>query len=308
MTVRAVYAAREEAQRRSFHPRLSASSLGDECERKLWYAFRWAHPPERHDGRLLRLFERGEVEEPRVFADLRSIGVDLVTHDDNGEQLRVTFANEHGSGRLDGLILSGLPEAPKARHVLEIKTHSAKSFASLTKKGVRDAKPEHYVQMQLYMSGLNVARALYWATNKDTDEIYTERVEYDGSTAITAIARAERIRDAHAPPPRLHDDPNAKMAFKCRSCPALGVCHQNRFAMRTCRSCIHATPTDNGGWRCELAGVALTQFEQENGCTAHRFLPGLVPGEQIDVEDAPTGPLISYAMHDGSTWIDGRPA
>ena len=52
---------------------LGASVLGNECERALWYGFRWCSPPS-HDGRLLRLFDTGKREEARFTMELRGIG------------------------------------------------------------------------------------------------------------------------------------------------------------------------------------------------------------------------------------------
>ena len=60
-----------------------------------------------------------------MVADLRRIGCE-VDAEENGKQHRVDFGN-HLSGSMDGIIRSGLPASPKP-HILEIKTHSDKSF------------------------------------------------------------------------------------------------------------------------------------------------------------------------------------
>lgn len=52
---------------------LGASVIGRECARELWYGFRWAHY-KRHDGRMLRLFQRGHLEEGRIIEYLEGIG------------------------------------------------------------------------------------------------------------------------------------------------------------------------------------------------------------------------------------------
>lgn len=52
---------------------LGASLIGDDCQRKLWYQFRWitiSHP----EPRLKRLFNRGHLEEDRFIDYLRGIG------------------------------------------------------------------------------------------------------------------------------------------------------------------------------------------------------------------------------------------
>ncbi len=57
-------------------PHMGASVLGHICDRWLWLSFRWAVQP-KFDGRILRLFRRGQNEESTIVSDLRAIGLDL---------------------------------------------------------------------------------------------------------------------------------------------------------------------------------------------------------------------------------------
>ena len=50
----------------------------------------------------------------------------------------------------------------------------------------------------------------------------------------------------------------------------------------------------------------LSLDEQKAACADHRYIPDLVPGVQVDAGEG--GSWISYAMHDGVTWTDGRDA
>ncbi len=43
--------------------------------------------------------------------------------------------------------------------------------------------------------------------------------------------------------------------------------------------------------------------EQAEGCPAHLFLPGLVPGEQVDASEEDE--TVTYKLRDGSVWVDG---
>lgn len=311
-TIAAIEAAVVAAEARSnhdrLHPRLSASSLGEECEAKLWHSFRWTHEQEQFEGRLLRLFETGNVYEERLVGLLRLAGVKVDAVDpETGEQFRVVFADGHASGRTDGEAV-GLPEAPKTRHLLECKTHSDKSFAELVKHGVEVAKPVHYAQMQIYMHMRGLTRALYLAVNKNTDALHAERIEYDPTAALRLVAKAERIVKADRPPTRQYDDPEARSAWKCRSCPALGVCHQGAWARRNCRTCLHSTPGPNGSWTCARFGRELSDYEQATGCERHLYLPELVPGVQEDATGADHIDAVVYRMADGSRWVDGEGA
>ena len=303
-TLDAIYRAYEAKAERNHRSYLGMSIMGNECDRALWYAFRWAHPPENLDGRKLRLFETGHREEARMLDDLEQAGVRVERVDPaTGEQWALSALGGHFRGHMDGQG-EGFLEAPKTRHVLEFKTHNEKSFKALVKDGVQKSKPGHYAQMQLYMHFSGLSRAFYMAVNKNTDEIHTERIEYDGQAAIVLVARAERIIQSAEPPAKLHDDPASKMAWVCNYCPAFAQCHGGQFAPRSCRTCIHSTPVD-GGWHCEHHG-ALDAEAQRKGCSLHLYIPALVPGEQIDA-DPETG-TVTYRMADGATWIDGGAA
>lgn len=278
---------------------LGASVLGDACERKLWLQFRWAYHAIPFQGRMIRLFETGHLQEERMIADLRAVGCEIVERTDDGGQIAVRFADGHGGGHLDGEVV-GLVEAPKAVHVLECKTHNAKSFAQLKKHGVREAKPQHYDQMQVYMHLRGRERGCYLAVNKDTEELYLERIHYDADAALRLMAKADRIVHAHHAPDRIASDASS---FPCRFCDLREACHEAQFARRNCRTCLNATPGANGVWWCGRHGRELSADDQRAGCANHLYLPSLVPGEQVDADQS--AETVTYQMPNGETWVDG---
>ena len=301
-TLDAIYRAYEAKEERHHRTYLGMSTMGNECDRALWYAFRWAHEPEKLDGRKLRLFETGHREEARMLDDLEMAGITVHRVDPaTGGQWALAALGGHFRGHMDGRG-EGFPEAPKAVHVLEFKTHNEKSFKALVKDGVAKSKPGHLSQMMLYMHFSGLERAFYMAVNKNTDEIHTERVEYDAQAAIVLVARAERIIQSETPPSRLHDDPSAKMAWVCNYCPAFAQCHGGQFSPRNCRTCLHSSPVD-GGWHCALMDCRVDEAVQRVGCSSHLFIPDLVPGEQIDADIENNS--VTYRMKDGAEWIDG---
>jgi len=235
-----------EARLEPPRPHMGASELGHKCDRWLWLKFRWA-VVERFSGRMLRLFRRGHREEAMVIADLRAIG--CVIDDGDGTQARVDFGS-HVSGSMDGVIRAGLPEAPKTEYVLEIKTHSAKSFNDLDRKGVKESKPRHWVQMQVYMLGTGLKRALYVAVCKDDDRIYTERVRLNKDAAKAAVARGKRLAIVDEMPMPLSRDPSW---FECKMCPGHSFCFEpaTRAVPLSCRTCAHSTALPDSTWRCE---------------------------------------------------------
>ena len=259
-------------------PHMGCSLLGHKCDRWLWLNFRWA-VVEKFDGRLLRLFRRGHNEEATIISDLRAIGIDI-----RSSQRRVDFGS-HVSGSLDGVIEKGVPDAPKARHVAEFKTHSRKSFEDLLKHGVEKSKPMHYTQMQVYMHGTGIMRSLYVAICKDDDRLYTERVNYDKAVAEAAIERGKRIALSDRMPEPM---PNGSRDwFECKFCPAHAFCWKEEPTKEvSCRTCAHATPSANSTWRCERHGADGIPVEfQRKACDDHVIHPDLVPWKMEGSED-----------------------
>jgi hypothetical protein len=296
-TVSAIYCAYESEQGSGYRNHLGASGIGAECSRAIWYSWRWATRAS-HSGRLLRLFETGHQAESRFIHDLRRIGVTVMAVDpETGQQFNLRDASGHFGGSMDGVAI-GIAEAPKAWHVCEFKTHSEKSFNSLKKDGVEKSKPQHFAQVQVYMHLAGIERALYLAVNKNTDELYQERIHYDAECALRLVAKAARIIARSDPPARISSDPEH---FECRFCDHAAVCHGNAIPERHCRSCLHSTPVDNGEWKCERHMDIIPPDNQRTGCVAHLFIPALVHGEQVDAGED----WVNYQLIDGSEWRDG---
>jgi len=226
---------------------LGASIIGHECERHLWYTFRNCVKPE-FSGRLYRLFDRGDVEEERMVKDLRNIGCEVHDVTPDGEQFEVNAFEGHFSGHMDGCAL-GIPEAPKTWHVLEFKTHNAKSFTKLEKDGVKESKPMHYAQMMVYMGLTGMTRAIYIAVNKDTDALYTERIRYNSTEFDKYMAKAERIIFSQDPPERAFNRPDC---WGCKFCDSKALCwptsNKINLPWISERMCVHATPERDGTW------------------------------------------------------------
>lgn len=304
-TVQAIYAA-YKAKGQAEKPRqyLGASAVGRECARSLWYSFR-SCGREEFEGRMIRLFDTGHHEEARFVADLRAIGCEVHDRDESGEQFAVTALAGHFKGHADGVAL-GIPEAPKTWHLLEFKTHGAKSFAALKKNAVEKAKPEHFAQMQIYMRLMGLDRALYLAVNKDTDELYAERVKHDELASAKLIQKAETIIRATEPPPRINDDPES---WACKFCQFKPLCHGHEPSAPAvasdvnCRNCIHATPQFDGDarWTCDRHGRTLNQADQIKACEDHVFIPALLNfAKPIDGgDDRAIGVWIEYERADG---------
>ena len=249
-----------ESQQEPPRPHLGVSMIGHHCERYIWLSFRWA-VAEQFPGRILRLFRRGHMEEVTAIADLRAIGVTIDHCLD--DQLRISYGS-HVSGSPDGLITGGLPESSKP-HLLEIKTHGDKSFKQLLAQGLKESKPQHYAQMQVGMMGLKVERGFYYAVNKNTDEIYTERIKIDQPLAQKYIDRGQRLATEEMIPPPISADPTW---YQCKMCPAHSFCHEKKdIERRNCRTCFFSTPKSDGKWHCDFYSSEIPTVEaQRAGC------------------------------------------
>ena len=292
------YEQQESAQKP--RPYLGASQIGRRCERELWLSFRWVSRPQ-FDGRMLRLFRRGQREEAAFVEDLRAIGVIVHDVDRDGRQFTVEAHGGHFRGHLDGAAV-GIPEAPGTWHVLEFKTHNSKSFDKLTKDGVQKAKPEHYAQMQVYMGLTGMKRALYLAVCKDDDRMHAERIEIDQQFVTDLLARAERIIFAAEPPPRISTDP---AWWECKYCDFRGTCFGTDAPIPTCRSCAHSTPERDGTWSCERHGKRAMQAQQQlDGCMSHRVIPPLLAGWADMVDASQADNWVRYRTADGREFVN----
>jgi hypothetical protein len=259
----------EQRQGTGFRRHLGASLIGRKCPRQLWYVFRWARRSS-FAARLLRLFERGEREEPVLVSRLRSSGIHVLDRDPaTGNQFRIEDHNGHFGGSLDALIYDS-PDYPGIWVLGEFKTHGDKSFQELVRKGLKESKWEHVVQQQIYMRYMGLPASLYFAVNKNDDDIYTATVEFDPSVAEQYIDRANKIINSLTPPERISNSPGW---FLCKWCDLKDVCHHGTPKEVNCRTCVYSRPIENAQWLCTRYNYILTEPQQRLGCTMHQMIP-----------------------------------
>lgn len=230
-----------------FRSHLGASLLGRECARELWLSFRWT-TRSFNDARIVRLFNRGHLEEARFVAILKAIGCEVWQFDENGKQFRISGHKGHFGGSMDGVVL-GVPEMPFVPMICEFKTHGDKSFQKLVAEGVRSAKFEHLIQVQIYMGKNSLTHALYVAVNKNDDDLYAEIIPFDEEIYQRYLERSAAIIDAIEPPLRINESPGW---YKCRFCNQAPVCQNGQAPDRNCRTCRWSTPVEDGNWICDL--------------------------------------------------------
>ena len=272
-TIEAIYQHYKDKRKNEHRQHLGGSQIGNECDRALWYQFRHAWSPN-FDGRLLRLFETGDREEDRIVANLRAVGVTVWEKDpDTGKQVRFEACGGHFALSLDG-VGEGFPESKKP-HTLEFKTMNDKNFKALKNMGLEKSKPIYWAQCQVGMLLSGLDRCYFFAVNKNTDDMYGERIKLDKREAKALIDRAERIIFAQQPPSRLTEEASD---WRCKFCPYWAVCHGCKIPEVNCRTCCHVTPEQDGTWTC-------ARGKTPEPCEEHLYIPMMMP-KDIEMTDA----------------------
>ena len=182
----------------------------------------------------------------------------------NGEDLHADKVMRYYRGSSDGKV-SGIEKwfpAAVGEGGLECKTSNDAGFKQLEKKGVLTGKPQHYKQMQCYMHGLGLPWCLYVVVNKNTDDIYTELVQYKKEVGDFYVDRAHNIITAAQPPKRITADPSW---FVCKFCDYRENCHHGKPLRPSCRTCAFAAFTPEGVY-CGLHRLTVPKERELNGC------------------------------------------
>ncbi|MBD4209384.1 hypothetical protein GUH47_26085 [Xanthomonas citri pv. citri] len=247
-----------------FRSHFGVSTSGRPCARSLWYNWRWV-TQSWFSGRMLRLFNRGHLEEARFVAMLRAAGITLYQSDENMRQFRIEMFGGHYGSAIDGVAV-GIPDLPDPEmlSLVEFKTHNDKSFKKLQANGVKKSKPEHYAQMVQYIDYWDLDAALYLAVNKNDDTLYGELIPPSESEATYFRTRSQKIIFQRNIPPRFSDAPDT---FECRFCDHKMRCHyQQGEVARNCRTCSESVALENGTWVCSASGEVLDKEAQKRGC------------------------------------------
>jgi len=140
--------------------------------------------------------------------------------------------------------------------------------------------------------------------NKDNDDIYTERLEFDKDEALAIIDKAVKVITATEPPVGISQDPSW---YECKFCDYHSICHGTDVPATTCRSCAHATPEMDGDarWSCAVHQNDIPVETQRTGCDKHRYIPILLAkfAKPVDM----VGDAVVYEM-DGKQFVNGTPA
>ena len=261
-------------------PVLDASSIGEQCERKIWLSWRMAKV-EQFSAESLYRFEDGYHVESVMANRLAMAGINIKTVDTNtGYQFAISAVDSHLKGRIDGLI-DGLIQSPKTVHVWECKAANDKKIAELVKAkaehGEKDAlkawDQTYYAQAMIYCHFMNVTRHYLTVSSPGARNTISVRTNADSNYAQMLIEKATRIKNAQELPVGISTDATN---FKCKFCNFYDLCHQNKVADVNCRTCAHSSPAENGEWFCVKYNQNVPSNFQVTGCDNHLFTPSLI--------------------------------
>ena len=295
---------------------LGMSGLGHECERKLWFDFRWASPS-RAPAATIRMWEDGHRTEALVAERLRAVeGLELHTVDPETRQQFAVQApdNPHVRGHLDGALI-GLLQAPKTWHVWECKTVGTNVWNKLQslRSKLFDHKlllekwnPIYYAQAVLYMHLNNLTRHYMTVATAGGRDWLAFRTNENPEAAKAYLERGDRITLELSVVDDTEAVSRSPSFYLCKWCDHQDVCHGIGPALVNCRTCCHATPERSGEWTCALNAMepdhppeAIPVEVQRGGCRHHVYLPGMISPALTWQEGDPATNTQAYQLPGG---------
>lgn len=168
---------------------IGCSVIGHECDRYIWLNKYGKQLKYEIPFRLGRIFERGNLEEERIFSSIKKLScVELIS-------TQLSFANSILQGSCDGVI----KDKQGNQYILELKTMNDGNFKRLKKHGLSKSNATYWSQCQAYMHLaielllLDFKGVLFLAVNKNDESMYEELIEYDPLVGEGLVAKAKRI-------------------------------------------------------------------------------------------------------------------
>lgn len=151
------------------------SALGNLCDRYLYYSYNGLLVGETIPGKLRRIFDTGDFLGNRYESYFSKLGILVSTE----QPLKVDTPSI--SGRIDFVILH-----PDAGHlVIELKSINDKGFKALKYA----PKPEHLIQIQLYLNIGGYENGVLLYENKNTQEVKAFKVTKSEETMAEILER-----------------------------------------------------------------------------------------------------------------------
>lgn len=226
---------------------IGASSIGHECSLYVWLTH--LNVDMLTDPTSAIVFAEGKRLEEEVIARLRREGMPLITTDPTtGTQIWVAPNDlPQVGGYLDGCVKSG-----GENYAVEIKSASGKNYAKIRARGVGAIYPKYKSQLNCYIQWGGFDFGMWVVVNKDTGDLYRERLTLDKHLYQTDMARARQMiqddmaNDRYRTPVLQARSENPT----CRFCGVRHICMNRAVPKPDCRQCMHARIGTDGKWRC----------------------------------------------------------
>ena len=206
---------------------IGASSIGDECSRKIQYRYlnHPSDPDKDFSARTLRIFQFGHEIEDYAAKWLRDAGFDLRTEHKDGKQFGFSIADGEIKGHIDGVICDG-PVPASYPMLWECKSANDSKFRAFEKHGTAKANPVYATQVALYQAYMELTEnpCLFTVVNKNTSEIYYEIIPFNQKLAQEASDRAVNILTAAKANDILPRIAQSKDFFLCKFCEYQNAC------------------------------------------------------------------------------------
>ena len=201
----------EEKQSKEHRNYIGCSSIGNPCNRALWYAYHDA--PSVEDKPQIKIsFEIGKRLEDMILDYIEDAGIKVIRpHETNHWLLCRDSEITQFQGHMDAVLVLNDESV-----VLEIKTAKSSRFQLFVKNGLKKWSQEYYAQMQSYMGMRGYSKGVMLAVNKDSSELHHEWVDFDSYFYNELRAKAESIHEAEEPPERINKNSTYFMCARCR--------------------------------------------------------------------------------------------
>lgn len=221
-----------EAEQEPARQYVGASSIGDRCERKLWYQLMEPEKGEKRPASLILAANDGHRSEAVMAEYLRKIpGVQLWTNDAATQGKQYGFSDHGGmyKGHVDGIIL-GIPLAPKTPHIWEHKCCNQKKFEALQKLKSSESEKEvlkkwdylYYCQAVTYMKYMDLTRHYTTVMLAGSRNLLTIRTDENKELANSLTEKARRILGYDTAPVGISTNPSW---YECKFCRFTAHCH-----------------------------------------------------------------------------------
>lgn len=201
---------------------VGASSIGDECDLKLWLKLRYPQNASPRKAKLILAANDGHRGELIAAEYLRLMpNIKLYTHI-AGTDSQYGWKELEGQyrGHVDGII-EGIPLAPKTPHIWENKNCNQKKFDELkkcieqygSKQALEKWNYQYYCQAIVNMHHFNLTRHYMTVWLSGNRDLITLRTESNPNVAERMKDKARRIINSAMPPFGLSSNPSF---YKCK--------------------------------------------------------------------------------------------